>query len=277
MHEIRLYGELHRFVPVLAAAKGFRVARSRRRSIGRGKYGKSKYGVSRLTKGLARSADREIPRSATASGRSTCWARSGLLAFLLGGLGMVYLAVRVVLSRVIDGWTPVHLHETAALYYSLGAVHHRRPVLVGRLPGRDDRRLPGPRRRHLFDRRAHRRPARAAAATRRLGQDRARRHDGRRARRIRSPALRWGVYLVLIAVAVGNMTGRLLAVNSVDKVQLEAARISERLDSERKQVDRRRASPASNSKPAWRSRKRDSATSCSCSGRFSVRTIAAAG
>ncbi len=28
--------------------------------------------------------------------------------------------------------------------------------------------------------------------------------------------LRWGVYLVLIAVAVGNMTGRLLAVNSVD-------------------------------------------------------------
>ena len=33
--------------------------------------------------------------------------------------------------------------------------------------------------------------------------------------------LRWGVYLVLIAVAVGNMTGRLLAVNSVDKVGLE--------------------------------------------------------
>ncbi len=26
MHEIRLYGELHRFVPVLAAAKGFRTA-----------------------------------------------------------------------------------------------------------------------------------------------------------------------------------------------------------------------------------------------------------
>jgi hypothetical protein len=33
--------------------------------------------------------------------------------------------------------------------------------------------------------------------------------------------LRWGVYLVLIAVAVGNMTGRLLAVNSVDKIGLE--------------------------------------------------------
>ena len=28
MHEIRLYGELHRFVPVLAAAKGFARAKS---------------------------------------------------------------------------------------------------------------------------------------------------------------------------------------------------------------------------------------------------------
>ena len=35
------------------------------------------------------------------------------------------------------------------------------------------------------------------------------------------PLLRWGIYLVLIAMAVGNMTGRLLAVNSVDQVQLE--------------------------------------------------------
>lgn len=36
--------------------------------------------------------------------------------------------------------------------------------------------------------------------------------------------LRWGVYLVLIAVAAGNMTGRLLAVNSVDRAALEATR-----------------------------------------------------
>jgi hypothetical protein len=49
----------------------------------------------------------------------------------------------------------------------------------------------------------------------------------------RSARLRWGVYLVLIAVAVGTMTGRLLAVNSVDKAQLEAFRIKDRLDRER--------------------------------------------
>src|SRR5262245_49371044 len=48
--------------------------------------------------------------------------------------------------------------------------------------------------------------------------------------------LRWGVYLVLIAVAVGNMTGRLLSVNSVDKVQLEDFRIRERLNAEREEL-----------------------------------------
>src|SRR3954467_5126429 len=47
---------------------------------------------------------------------------------------------------------------------------------------------------------------------------------------------RWGVYLLLIAIAVGNMTGRLLSVNSVDKIQLEAARIKERLASERNKL-----------------------------------------
>ncbi len=51
MQEIRLYGELHRFVPVLAAAKGFRVGEVVVEHRPR-KYGQSKYGVSRLSKGL---------------------------------------------------------------------------------------------------------------------------------------------------------------------------------------------------------------------------------
>src|SRR4051812_19056322 len=45
--------------------------------------------------------------------------------------------------------------------------------------------------------------------------------------------MRWSIYLLLIAIAVGNMTGRLLSVNSVDKVQLEATRIREALDRQR--------------------------------------------
>jgi hypothetical protein len=49
--------------------------------------------------------------------------------------------------------------------------------------------------------------------------------------------LRWGIYVVLIAIAVGNITGRLLAVNSVDKLQLETARIREALERQRQRLD----------------------------------------
>jgi glycosyltransferase involved in cell wall biosynthesis len=118
MHEIRLYGELHRFVPVLAAAKGFRIGEvvvvHRPR-----KYGKSKYGVSRLTKGLL---DLLTVKFIVGYGQRPqhMLGTVGLLAFLFGGLGMGYLAVEWVLTRTVDGWTPVNLHETAALYYCLG-------------------------------------------------------------------------------------------------------------------------------------------------------------
>lgn len=117
MHEIRLYGELHRFVPVLAAAKGFRtgevVVKHRPR-----KHGKSKYGVSRLSKGLL---DLLTVKFIIGYGQRPqhLLGTVGLGAFLLGGLGMTYLAVLWVLSRVIDGWTVVELHKTAALYYSI--------------------------------------------------------------------------------------------------------------------------------------------------------------
>jgi len=118
MHEIRLYGELHRFVPVLAAAKGFRVGEV---VVGHRprKFGKSKYGVSRLTKGLL---DLLTVKFLVGYGQRPqhMLGTVGLFAFLLGGLGMGYLAVEWVLTRTIDGWTPVNLHETAALYYCLG-------------------------------------------------------------------------------------------------------------------------------------------------------------
>ena len=118
MQEIRLYGELHRFVPVLAAAKGFRVGEvvvvHRPR-----KFGRSKYGVSRFSKGLL---DLLTVKFVVGYGQRPqhMLGTAGLLAFLLGGLGMGWLAVRWTLSRIIQGWTPVNLHETAALYYCLG-------------------------------------------------------------------------------------------------------------------------------------------------------------
>jgi dolichol-phosphate mannosyltransferase len=117
MHEIRLYGELHRFVPVLAAAKGFRIGEVAVTHRPR-KYGKSKYGISRLSKGLL---DLITVKFIVGYGQRPqhILGTAGLLAFLLGGLGMAWLAFRWVVTRTFDGYQVIELHNTAALYYCL--------------------------------------------------------------------------------------------------------------------------------------------------------------
>jgi dolichol-phosphate mannosyltransferase len=118
MHEIRLYGELHRFVPVLAAAKGFRAAEVVVQHRPR-KFGYSKYGLSRLSKGLL---DLLTVKFLVGYGQRPqhLLGTAGLLAFLLGGLGMLYLALRWTVSRMNDvAHDDIHLHETASLFYSL--------------------------------------------------------------------------------------------------------------------------------------------------------------
>jgi len=57
--EVRLYGELHRFVPVLAAARGYRVGELVINHRPR-KYGVSKYGFHRFIKDFSGSADGEV-------------------------------------------------------------------------------------------------------------------------------------------------------------------------------------------------------------------------
>jgi dolichol-phosphate mannosyltransferase len=120
IHEIRLYGELHRFVPVLAAARGFRVAEVAVQHRPR-KFGRSKYGLSRIVKALL---DLLTVRFVIGYGQRPqhLLGTIGLLSFGIGALGMVYLAARWCLSRMIDGWQVVHLHETAALFYSLALI-----------------------------------------------------------------------------------------------------------------------------------------------------------
>lgn len=119
IHTVRLYGELHRFVPVLAAAKGFRVTEVAVHHRPR-QHGHSKYGPERFMKGFL---DLLTVKFITGYGDRPqhIMGAAGLIAFLVGGLAMTYLAIRWCLSRSIEGATPLHLHETAALYYSLAA------------------------------------------------------------------------------------------------------------------------------------------------------------
>jgi glycosyltransferase involved in cell wall biosynthesis len=51
IEDLKLYGELHRFIPVLAARRGFRVAEVKVRHHSR-KYGKSKFGARRFLSGF---------------------------------------------------------------------------------------------------------------------------------------------------------------------------------------------------------------------------------
>ncbi len=89
--EVRLYGELHRFVPVLAAARGFRVGeitiahRPRR-------FGRSKYGMRRFVTGFL---DLLTVKFLTGFGQRPqhLLGAVGLLCFFLGGLELLYLTV----------------------------------------------------------------------------------------------------------------------------------------------------------------------------------------
>ncbi len=118
IHEIRLYGELHRFVPVLAAARGFRIGETPVEHRPR-TYGRSKYGWSRIPKGLL---DLMTVQFITRFGhRPQHWLGSvGLASLMIGMAGMAYMAFVWGWSRL--PWQPdeaaVHLHDRPALVFS---------------------------------------------------------------------------------------------------------------------------------------------------------------
>ena len=94
--EVRLYGELHRFVPVLAAARGYRVGEivveHRQRQ-----HGRSKYGVTRILKGFL---DLLTVKFLTGFGQRPqhVLGTVGMLFFFLGGMGMLLLLLARVLT-----------------------------------------------------------------------------------------------------------------------------------------------------------------------------------
>lgn len=117
LEEVRLYGELHRFIPVLAAARGYRVTEVPVNHRAR-THGVSKYGVSRLAKGLL---DIVTVKFLTSYGDRPQHALGGLglVSFSLGSVVLAYLAVRWAVSRAAPGLEPLHVHETASLYYAI--------------------------------------------------------------------------------------------------------------------------------------------------------------
>ncbi len=162
--EVRLYGELHRFVPVLAAARGFSVGEIAIHHRPR-KFGQSKYGVRRIMKGFL---DLLTVKFLTGFGQRPqhVLGTIGVISFTLGFLGMAALAVNWVLGHTIPGWEITPLHQRPAVLYSLGALLLGAAHVDG-LFGRVNHRLPGARHRHLLGGRAHaraRRPRHAHAS-----------------------------------------------------------------------------------------------------------------
>jgi glycosyltransferase involved in cell wall biosynthesis len=117
--ELPLYGELHRFIPVMAHARGYRVAELPVEHHPR-RYGRSKYRFHRFVKGFL---DLLTVVFLTVFGARPLHLLGGigLPAFLLGAAGLCYLGVCWVLARFrVHGFGPIGARPL--LVYSLACL-----------------------------------------------------------------------------------------------------------------------------------------------------------
>jgi len=116
--EVRLYGELHRFVPVLAAARGFRVGELAIHHRPR-RFGRSKYGMTRFVKGFL---DLLTVKFLTGFGQRPqhVLGTIGLISFVLGALGLTYLAAYWLVAQLWPELGLLPLHQRPAVIYSVG-------------------------------------------------------------------------------------------------------------------------------------------------------------
>ena len=115
--EITIYGEQHRFIPVLAAARGYKVGEKVIQHRAR-KFGRSKYGFNRFIKGFL---DLLTVKFITGYGRRPqhLLGTIGLLAFMIGAFILTWLAGCWCVSRL--DWfemEPYHLSGRPAVIYS---------------------------------------------------------------------------------------------------------------------------------------------------------------
>ncbi len=114
LDEVTLYGELHRFVPVLAQERGFRVTEVVVNHRAR-KFGHSKYGFARFIKGLL---DLLTVHFLSRYGQRPLHVLGaiGLAMLAMGGLGMTYLAVIWVIGYWVQGYRPIG--DRPLMFYS---------------------------------------------------------------------------------------------------------------------------------------------------------------
>ena len=118
--EVHLYGEMHRFVPVLAFARGFKVGEQVIHHRAR-KFGRSKYGVTRIVKGFLDlltvyflTGFEQRPQHMLGT--------LGILAFFVGFCGLLYLAIYWLVDKLVPDWQLEDLHNRPAVIYSMGAL-----------------------------------------------------------------------------------------------------------------------------------------------------------
>ena len=117
--EIRIYGELHRFIAVLAHARGFSVAEQAVNHRPR-EYGVSKYGVRRFLRGLL---DLLTVTFLTGYGQRPqhLLGAVGLASFGFGFLGLGYLACVWVAVNLLGIGDPTPIGDRPLLLYSIAA------------------------------------------------------------------------------------------------------------------------------------------------------------
>ncbi len=117
--ELSLYGEMHRFIPVLAHARGFRVTELPVNHRPR-EHGHSKYGVRRFLRGFL---DLLTIKFLTGFGQRPqhMLGAFGLSFFALGMLGLMYLSLVWMLMNVFGAIDPTPIGTRPLLAYSMAA------------------------------------------------------------------------------------------------------------------------------------------------------------
>lgn len=117
--EIHIYGELHRFIAVLAHARGFEVRELAVHHRSR-QHGHSKYGIRRFLRGLL---DLLTVTFLTSFGRRPQHALGavGCLFFLLGAAGLGYLGILWILMHVLNVVPDAKIGDRPLLAYSIAS------------------------------------------------------------------------------------------------------------------------------------------------------------